>query len=353
MFSMMSAEERQYLYDFATEEYTGQGAIVDLGCWLGASTTAIARGLQDNNDPKLRNTTIHAFDIFEWEPSMEFMVKGTPLQHRFSSGDNFLEEYLNQIAPWKDQVQVYAGDLTQFQWDNGSIEFLFVDAMKGWDLATSIVRAFFPDLIPGKSIVFHQDFSYYGTYWIHLVMYRLRSYFQPIKDIPNSWGLAFRYEKPIPAAELQATYDIKDFSLDEIDQAFEYSAQLVGEEKRSQIIGAKVKALFEAGEPQRAHLTLHQAIASHISDAELYLPLGLSFAAQMMSYSSRPRENEEHLKTQIQNLQAALQQTNTQLKDAQIKVDQLHATLNAMQHSKFWQLQQKWTRLKRFLGLLY
>lgn len=44
MYSMLTDREREYLRTFALKEYAGQGAIVDLGCWLGSSTIALATG---------------------------------------------------------------------------------------------------------------------------------------------------------------------------------------------------------------------------------------------------------------------------------------------------------------------
>jgi hypothetical protein len=44
MYSMLSNLEREYLHTFALKKYAGQGAIVDLGCWLGSSTIALQAG---------------------------------------------------------------------------------------------------------------------------------------------------------------------------------------------------------------------------------------------------------------------------------------------------------------------
>jgi hypothetical protein len=44
MYSMLTDLEKQYLHTFAFKKYAGQSAIVDLGCWLGSSTIALAAG---------------------------------------------------------------------------------------------------------------------------------------------------------------------------------------------------------------------------------------------------------------------------------------------------------------------
>ena len=42
---MTSMEEQLFLEDYAQNEYSGKGEIVELGCWLGSSTISLARGL--------------------------------------------------------------------------------------------------------------------------------------------------------------------------------------------------------------------------------------------------------------------------------------------------------------------
>ena len=43
---MITKAEKRYLYWLIAETYTGSGAIVELGPWLGASTTHLAVGLK-------------------------------------------------------------------------------------------------------------------------------------------------------------------------------------------------------------------------------------------------------------------------------------------------------------------
>ena len=91
-----------------------------------------------------------------------------------------------------------SGDLSAIGWSGGPIEFLFVDAMKSWTLANSIVHDFYPALIPGSSIVVQQDFGSFYVYWLHLLTYRFREYFVPIYDLPCASSVAFKYVKQIP-----------------------------------------------------------------------------------------------------------------------------------------------------------
>ena len=208
MYSMLTDREREYLRTFAFKEYAGQGAIVDLGCWLGSSTIALASGLREHSDLQLRSALVHAYDRFIWDGWMNGVsaVRQTPLDGRYKPGESFQEACREQTEPWKDNIRFYPGDLSSIGWSHGPIEFLFVDAMKSWQLTNSIIHDFYPSLIPGISTLVQQDFGNSYVYWIHLITYRLRDYFQPVYDIRYSESLCFKYVKQIPESLLQAEY---------------------------------------------------------------------------------------------------------------------------------------------------
>jgi 2-polyprenyl-3-methyl-5-hydroxy-6-metoxy-1,4-benzoquinol methylase len=298
---MLSMEERQYLYKYAQNEYSGIGEIVDLGCWLGSSVISLVTGLQKNLNLPIRDKIIHAYDLFVWETWMDQFVDGTPLRGRYQPGDSFLPECSKLIQAWETQIKLYPGDLSQIGWHGDPIEFLFVDAMKSWSLANSILSNFMPSLIPNHSVIVHQDFAHFGTYWIHLIMYRLRSYFEPIYDIPNSWGLAFKYKQAIPNSLLMESYSLASFDRAEIDAAFEHSIAMVAPQKRAQIVGAKVIALLELGDLKQAELTLDQAISEGSSQADLHPPLGLGFPSLIFKYISISNRSFSSCKESIDN----------------------------------------------------
>ena len=284
LLGMISKQEGSYLENYARNDYSGQGEIVDLGCWLGASTIALAKGLRKNRNKKVREHIVHAYDIFIWEAWMDECIINTPLQGKYRPGDSFFEECRERTLPWRDQIKFHKGDLNEIGWDGKPIEFLFIDAMKSWDLANSIIQTFFPALLPGTSFVGHQDFAHFGTPWIHLVMYRLREYFEPVYDVPHSWSYVFRYRKPIPDDQFKEVYSLSSFSINEINQAFKYSSSLVPIEKRCQIMGAKVIALLHKGEITRAREELEKAIAQGLSLHDRELPLGMWFPFLIMDF---------------------------------------------------------------------
>lgn len=255
---MTSPEERQYVQDYARDAYTGQGQIVDLGCWLGSLTVPLAIGLQDNPNPPALGC-VHAYDLFEWAEWMNVCVEYTPLRGKYKEGDNFLQEFLDQTKPWKDLIKVYPGDLNQMVWQpDQSIEFLMIDAMKSWELLNSIVRIFFPALVPGLSLVSHQDFCHYFTVWIHLVMYRFKDYFEPICYVPEQ-TFVFKYLKPLPAEWMSKSYGFEDFSETEMAAAFDYSLSITPAQGKPNVAAAKAMLYFHLGDADQARLEIKRA----------------------------------------------------------------------------------------------
>ncbi|MDY6782545.1 MAG: glycosyltransferase [Cyanobacteriota bacterium] len=270
---MTSMEEQLFLENYAQKEYTGRGEIVELGCWLGSSTISLARGLELNGSVNNKAEHIHAYDLFIWffDSNMEKSVIGTSLEGKYQDGDSFLDEYLRRIAPWKHLVRVRPGDLTQIGWDRSPIELLFVDAMKSWELTNSIFKNFFPYLVPGFSLVVHQDFAHFYASWIHLMMYRFREYLVPIEH-PFIWSSrVFRYVKEMPEHLLNATYSFEDFFRDEVEAAFNYSMEITHSKMQPNIMAAKVMYFVQILEFEQATVEYKKYITQLDSEERLEL----------------------------------------------------------------------------------
>jgi hypothetical protein len=268
---MTSREERSYVKDYAKNDYTGQGEIVDLGCRLGSLILSLAIGLEENKQVNSQGIIIHAYDLFRWESWMSAKVIGTDLENKYQTEDNFLDSFLTQINPYQNQVKVYEGDLKTMIWDKDKpIEFLLVDAMKNWDLTNHIFQEFCPALIPNISVIHYQDFCHYRCGWIHLIMYRLKDYFEPIFYVPKG-SIIFNYIKQIPSEYLQKTYSLDDFSHYEITQAFDYSLSIVPSEAKANILAAKIMVLINLGDliNARKELELVKQTALYQQDSDL------------------------------------------------------------------------------------
>ncbi len=237
---MSSNQERDFVRRYAASDFTGEGAIVDLGCWLGSFTIPLATGLRENRRLRGRKVRIHAYDLFSWQNWMNPCVAGTRWADRYKEGDSFMDAFVEQIAPVADLVAIHAGDLNKERWDRTApIEYLLIDAMKSWELANSVVGNFFPALKPGLSRVHHQDFAHFFTPWIHLLMYRFRRYFEPLAYVPEG-SFVFGYREQIPDWLLGKSYGFDDFSDDEAADAFGYSLSLIPAAAHPNVLAARV-----------------------------------------------------------------------------------------------------------------
>ena len=246
---MTSKKEQEWLRSYAANRYQGAGEIVDLGCFLGATTISLAEGLALN--PRAKQKRIHAFDLFVWMPFYEEWTKERGADGLLIEGNSFLPEFLRRTERWKDYISIHPGDLRQVGWEGGPIELLFVDAMKNPAVATTIAANFFPNLLLRRSYLAHQDFSHAFTPWIHFLTFRLRDHFHFVEDLPQS--SLFRLEKEIDPSLLTRDLAPAAVSPEEIEAAFDYSISIVAETKRANVVAAKAMAYLHRGEPSRAH----------------------------------------------------------------------------------------------------
>lgn len=255
---MTTPHEQHWLRTYAAQTYRGTGAIVDLGCFLGASTISLAQGLALNS--KIRQKQIHAYDLFIGDEFYEAWAKGKQVEGLLTAGGSFLPEFLRRTQKWRDQIVVHEGDLRYARWEKEPIEFLFIDAMKSPELATAIASEFFPQLVPGQSYVAHQDFAHYYTSWIHLLQFRLRDCFEVIADIPGSGTVVFRCQRKLSPGQW-GDLSLASAPPAEIEAAFAYSTGLVSEDKKINVLAAKAMVYVHRGELERARQVLEATAA--------------------------------------------------------------------------------------------
>lgn len=258
--TMLTDEEVCYLHWLARDHYRGEGEIIDAGCLLGASTVAFASGLENNPHIVDTRQRIHSYDRFIYE---EYMANISPA-NSIIQGEFLLPYFESNTRTYSENIQVYAGDLLQQNWNGEPIELLFIDVAKSWELSNHIVNQFFRSLIPGHSIVVQQDYFWPGMHWIQLTMQFLSPYFEPIHACEYN-TLAFRLDKRIPSELLEIDYS-KHFSprkaVELMDQAI---AQQTGIHWLY-VNTAKIGLLIELQQYEPAHLLI-ELIKEIVSDA--------------------------------------------------------------------------------------
>ena len=194
--TMLIADELRLLHYLAEECYTGEGCIVDAGCFLGGSTVALADGLRRNLRRRrcTEEKLIHSYDRFEIE---EWTL---PLYFSESdkAGESFRPLFDRNTVQFANLVEVHTGDIRSVQWQGGLIEILFLDIAKHWTTCDWITWQFFPHLIPGKSVVVQQDYLYnHWNAWLHVTMEFYSDYFEYVCDTEFN-SVMFLNTKRIP-----------------------------------------------------------------------------------------------------------------------------------------------------------
>ncbi len=203
--SMIDVSEGQMLYHLASEYYLGLGEIVELGTFAGASSAVLADGLKHNKNlpQELCQQRLHCYDsyVYQNNPMDRFFIKSrwAELVKSKKDGDSFLDIFDANLAPWAEFLQREAGDITQTQWCRKPIEILFIDLAFRAPMFSKIVAEFFPCLMPGHSVVAHQDYGYVYPWLIYGMEYL--DCFRLVDYGVSSTAL-FALESPLPQNKL-------------------------------------------------------------------------------------------------------------------------------------------------------
>jgi len=194
---MLWTWEKRMLFYLARKEYTGAGAIADMGSFLGGSTICLAAGMRGRT---FDHPVIHSYDLFKVGEAerMRYFPERSPDQLGVRDVfEDHLEGYL-------DLIEVHEGDVLDFPWEGGSIEILFVDIAKSYRVMDHIVLSYFPALIPGKSLIVMQDYLSPQTGpWHHIVLEKLSDYLEYVVD-GDTASVIFVLKQAIPGEVLES-----------------------------------------------------------------------------------------------------------------------------------------------------
>lgn len=202
--------EGHLLYYLARDYYRGKGVIVDAGSFLGRSAWFLARGIEAN--PHLAGPPgpiIHCFDNFLVNEART--IKHIKQQFRVvlplgASTRHLFDTATRPIAQW---LSVHEGDFHTYPWPPSPIEILFVDVAKSAALHRRLVELMFPCLIPGRSVVVHQDYHHPWLPYLHVAMEYLHEYFEIVEPKIDD-SAAFICTRSIPEDALRIAARIED-----------------------------------------------------------------------------------------------------------------------------------------------
>lgn len=163
---MLTLAEKRY-YDYIPQFYRGEGAVVEIGTWLGMSTFHLVTGLRKNGAFK---EPLHCFDDYVWRAtSQEKWLEGTDIVAP-GNNESFQPIFEDEItrAGIRDDVQVHRmklsefdgnRDLPQFAWAGGPIEMLVVDCGRTLEVNEAWYSACESSFIPDRTLIVMQDWQ--------------------------------------------------------------------------------------------------------------------------------------------------------------------------------------------------
>lgn len=168
--AMTTAEERARYYARA-KEMAGDGAIIEFGSWLGASTASLAAAVRDSGVPGL---TVHTYDRFAWKPEHSRKARefyGHAIEDLQQSVD-CLDEFKNNLGDLLPFVTVHKGEIKRMRWTGGPIGFVLFDAPKRVPEISLTLTELTPALERG-AVMAWQDFAHFPSYEIVACLSRL------------------------------------------------------------------------------------------------------------------------------------------------------------------------------------
>jgi hypothetical protein len=223
---------------------SSMSSIVDLGCFSGGSTYALASGLINSKD-RLRR--IKSYDLFEMHSNYD---SSSSLVPGVEVGSSFRHVFDSNVELYKDFIDVFHGDIINFQYADGPIDVLFVDICKTWKINDHVNKQFLPYLSPKFGVLIQQDYVHEWLPWIHISMGLLSNYFTEVGTI-GGCSRVFLCKKQIPLSAIPEK--LKDMTKTELVYYFDLAYSKIANRDDQAILNCtRAVLLNELGENQKA-----------------------------------------------------------------------------------------------------
>jgi hypothetical protein len=218
---MLGHPEAALLHRVARDYFQGYGDIIDAGAFLGASSWCLAKGLEENGRVPRKSGRLHAYDIFQiWnEPGETDAHMAQYLRQTYgvemAGYESTVGIYTANLGHLARHVRLHQGDVLKERWSGRPIEILFVDICKTRRIWQHMLSDFFPSLIPGVSLVIHQDWHHPFLPYLHVAQEFLSEYFEVVAAKASD-SAVFRLIDRIPERRLDEAAEYGFTPADEI-----------------------------------------------------------------------------------------------------------------------------------------
>ncbi len=237
---MTSAAECRFLYWLASTQFDGEGAVVEVGSWLGRSTVHLAAGLRDGGHA----TKLHCFDGFTWA-----FGDSAKSDLALRPGQNFQPYFERNVAPFEDRIVAHRSKISDLTWDGGPIGLLFLDAPKRLDDIITTFEVLGPHLIPGKSLIACQDYLYFPAYAMAVTLYALGARGELSQLVLDGSTVAFKVRQAInPRDGTWPNLDLSAWSRTEVETAWRDILAPLHPRARERLEPGRALNLYDIGE---------------------------------------------------------------------------------------------------------
>jgi len=243
--AMTTDAERGCYYRLAKE--AGDGAIIEFGAWLGASTAYIARGLRDSGSDR----KVQVYDKFQSKVGHARKVEAFYEKHggEIPIGPS-LDQFKANLGPLLAHVDIHKCQIEKLKWTGGNVALMITDAPKRVPAISPVLTQLKDALQPG-SLMAWQDFCHFPSYEIPACLYRLRDHIEFVEAVVPGTTLAFRVKSQWKASEVSLdALSLRRWTPAEIEQAWEYWAQFVPAEKLALFRCGAAMFMSDIGKPE-------------------------------------------------------------------------------------------------------
>jgi hypothetical protein len=248
--AMICQMEKNFYYWLTSNHAFGDGAVVECGSWLGASTAYLAAGMPGR--------TIHCFEGFRWSE-----LNNWKSHHKLAEGADFTHLFLENMARYDVPVVVHQSELEAFVWSGDPIEIINIDLGKYLHEVESVLAVFGPSFIPGQTRVVYQDYQYFPGYQIAVALDSLRSSLELEHVVVDPKGrnqpnaVCFRVTAPIDLAALkEAAASFRTWSPERIHETWARIIEPLPEQTRARMAPGLALFLYDAGHVREARKAL-------------------------------------------------------------------------------------------------
>jgi hypothetical protein len=239
----------------------------------------MAKGLREAGS----SGKIYAFDLFKWDPWMDDYSDDHWCD--YEPGESFLPETRRRVSEFKRYINLVEADLNKYAWTHGKIRLLLIDAMKNWELATSITREFFPSLVKDARVL-QQDYLAFSVPYTPIVHYRLRDYLRHDAHVKIGATVSFQVVKEIPLDGAIKAGDFSQLTDEEADAAFDWSLREIGEDARIGTALVRVMYYIGKGNLEHAKKLLNEYEAEKFDTKDFFKPVRKSLESALANRSA-------------------------------------------------------------------